>query len=261
MHKCTHSAYDNICKVKILILVMKAPYAPWDQLFENCAERTWAQTKQLDCNLKILKYCGNPLPRIVRRAILFIQSRSKLKFLWYRQRVLFPKAQLKQDTITVEIYDTWNSMFKKFLGALAWILKNEEFDYLVRINSTAYINLDNLRTFLETKVDYAGPSNGKKFASGWAIILSRNAVERMVEYVKVNRFMPVRSDDHIVSEVMKKNNMEITFFPATNYGEGILVNKKSLEKFVMIRVKNVTPSRPVLDSRAFARIHYALASG
>lgn len=237
---------------------MKAPYPPWSQLFENCAEKTWAKTEILDGNTEILKYSGKALPKILVRVILFIQSRSRLRSIWFHRNFMIPRARIQGDTIIVDLYDTWKSMFKKFIGALAWILENKEFDYLVRINSTAYINIEELRKFLDTGVDYAGPSNGKKFASGWAIVLSRNAAKQIVEYENTSNFMVIENDDKMIGDLMKKTDTKIRFFSAIDYHENLLWNKKRLESFVMIRIKHDSTNRNFFDADAFTKLHLAL---
>lgn len=243
--------------MQIIFLVMKAPYKPWDDLFEHCAGRTWASNCSSDQSMQILKYCGKPLPSLTRELILYVQSRKYSRLFWSRRRISIPKAEIDKDTIEIKVYDTWKSMFTKFIGALNWVLENENFDYIVRINSTAYVNVDNLRKFLSGGVDYAGPSNGKKFASGWGIILSKYAAKELISYVKVGGKLSAANDDRLIGDIMKKKQIDLTLFRAADYEKEFVNKQLRLDEIVMLRVKNKSSNRIRLDSEAFEAIYKA----
>lgn len=248
-------------RVKIVFLVMEAPYKPWDQLFELCAGRTWVNDCSSNQSIKIIKYFGKPLPNLTRKAILYLQSRRHLRLIWRRRKMEIRRAQIYEDTILVNVYDTWNTMFTKFISALNWILVNEEVDYVIRINSTAYVNINKLYEFLSLGVDYAGPSNGKKFASGWGIILSKYAARELLSYVHNGESLPAANDDRLIGEIMKRKQIQLTLFRAADYEKGFFNEKLGLEDFVMLRVKNNTNNRIRLDSEAFETIYNTQHSG
>ena len=93
-----------------------------------------------------------------------------------------------------------------FLGGIITF----EFDFIIRGNSSLYIDPKLLQEFLESnldKVDYAGPIMGeKKFVAGWCIILSRRAAHIVVhDFRKSDSYY---FDDEAIGLILARNCIE-----------------------------------------------------
>lgn len=111
----------------------------------------------------------------------------------FRETVLLKAAETNfdVDAIFTPVPQGWSFIGLKTLEALKFVLKNFEFDYLFRTNTSSYVDarllvqqLANLPKF-GVYAGYVGTVFGqKKFASGAGILLSRDVVERVCDNEK-----------------------------------------------------------------------------
>lgn len=95
--------------------------------------------------------------------------------------------------LRVSTSDNYIFMATRTLAAFQWALENSEFEFLVRTNSTTFIHGENLLRYLQSvegAVHYSGKIQtyfGLDYASGSGVILSRAAVNAIVDSVNLWR--------------------------------------------------------------------------
>ena len=115
-------------------------------------------------------------------------------------------AKALGESLIVEQNENWSNLVSKTLKAIEYALENSDFEYLIRINSTAYCDLNKIAEHLQKLdyPDYAGPLLRKKnFISGWAIILSRDACKLLVEAKKQTCLF----DDEFIGDFLKTKDI------------------------------------------------------
>lgn len=160
---------------------------PWASL-EVAQRETWIATS--DPRIQTVWVQGTA--RSLTRSVL-LASRKLLIFGWSRaifDRLLgtitfhLPVSQHNQ-LIRVRAPEYWVGTSAKMHAALRYVSKTSDFDYLVRTNSSTYLDIAGMMAFLEAAPRsryYAGSRNGEaRHARGTCIILSRDIVDRMSE--------------------------------------------------------------------------------
>ena len=152
--------------MKILILVLSSNTYP-SKRNKSIQKKTWA--KNLPKNIKVV----------------FYSSGTETKF--------------NEGELVVEASSSSYDIGYKNFKAFEWVLKNFEFDYLYRTNTSSFLNLSNLEKHIQkiqnTKSDllYNGKilnltksdSNKKiKFISGSGILFSRKSIELLTKHQK-----------------------------------------------------------------------------
>jgi hypothetical protein len=111
--------------------------------------------------------------------------------------------------VITQIPEDWSLIGLKTIIAFRHVLENYEFDYLFRTNTSSYVDVPKLKSFLEGKPAknlYAGVI-GKvfgnlEFASGAGILLSRDVVERICE--KENDWKHGLVDDVAIGDLVSR---------------------------------------------------------
>ena len=147
-------------KKKVLILVVSSDTYP-SRRNKRILEKTWIK---------------NPLSN---QQIFFYQADNFTGF-------------GKEKMISLKVGKSTREMSEKNLLAFDFALQNLEFDYLVRTNTTSYINLKKLNEFIENKFQnndlvYAGKimktkdaeNNSINFVSGACIIFSKETIKKI----------------------------------------------------------------------------------
>ena len=182
--------------MKLVFLVLTAPYRPWATLFDECAAKTWACS---DRNLRVFVYQGKGKIRFLSALWNWIIFRKNFKFLWRRRFKQIPKSRLVDGyRIEIQKWDTWDAMYVKFLAAAKYLIENEEFDYLIRVNTTAFINIKSLELALASEIDYGGPISKKSFVNGWAIVMSKKFVRSLCDEPIQNLDTRKKNDDELI---------------------------------------------------------------
>jgi hypothetical protein len=138
----------------------------------------------------------------VQKKLFFEQSADKDLTFWYRGAN--PKDlnkeiyKLEKNDLVINTDDSTLNMGLKTLLAFEWLLKNRDFDYVVRPTPSSYVNFKNLNRFIiENLLDedfvYCGKiqttndknSNKIEFVSGSTFILNKNSVIKIVENKKM----------------------------------------------------------------------------
>jgi hypothetical protein len=191
-------------------------FGPWAQYYTEGVEKTWATNiKKQDF---YFRYVGK-IPKIesINRLLnKFLNSRYKSigwKFNLVKHPPLVVQAQfIDTSKVQVDVRELWSNITVKTISAIDFAIKNFEFDFIIRGNSSLYLDTKNLEQFLVASantLDYAGPVIGsKKFVSGWCIILSRRAAQILVEnFQKEDSLL---FDDEAIGAILRRNGVEIT---------------------------------------------------
>lgn len=175
-------------KKKVLIVVLALDAEPWRSIEELGQRGTWAGA---DANIPILWLHGlnrgpaRALVRVVSKILTKARARVPLgkfrhavgKWAAGRGTVINGRQLL---TRVPETYITTNA---KTVAAFRHLLLTEDFDYILRTNSSTYVNLHKLEEFVQTIPDtgyYGGTlwrSHGIEYATGTSILLSRDLVD------------------------------------------------------------------------------------
>jgi len=99
----------------------------------------------------------------------------------------------------------------KTVAAMEYLLKNEEFDYLLRSNLSSFFNADSLLAFLDDKPRtnaMFGKCMFDRFLSGSGYVMTRDVVEKFVHWDCSDEVNPMRMyDDEIVGVFMLQNGI------------------------------------------------------
>ncbi|MDP2013503.1 MAG: hypothetical protein Q8L05_04690 [Actinomycetota bacterium] len=186
---------------RVLILVMATSREPWAQ-FQRVQLETWGTA--LPANVSVLRYfkTGPTHPWATRtsswREALRFGRRGRIQR--FADHAFNRRARRMRVTATLDArgdlevpvpdFIHWNGVAT--IAALKWVLANGEYDFILRVNSSAYVNTPALLQFIATQdasADvYAGSIEsgqlfwGTDFANGAAVLLSRNLAMRIVDH-------------------------------------------------------------------------------
>ncbi|MCP4456863.1 MAG: hypothetical protein GY816_02370, partial [Cytophagales bacterium] len=163
-----------------IIILSQMTKDPSYQEIQNFSLRTWMNHN--NPNVKIINYYGA------------FDCNGNI-FQEFNKEIRKGQAEfINENTLVIGTYDKLNNSYfdprgEKFIIALEYCLKNLEFDFIFRISSTNYIDIQKLSKHLDSlprqKV-YNGCRNmydhKYKFVSGFHCIMSRDVVEKLVEY-------------------------------------------------------------------------------
>lgn len=146
-------------------------------------------------------------------------------------------------------------MFEKFIDiAKSGLL--DEYDFVIRVNSSTFINIDKVREELSTKSDqvYMGFFYPNwQFVSGACTIFSRDILKRLVEFG--SDLKTQREDDVVIGEIMNRLSVPKTFLDRYCFESHIqdthitIPNDEEIEKALtlpQIRIRN-NSNRELID--------------
>jgi hypothetical protein len=162
----------------------------------------------------------------------------------FRESNSIPSAWLiDKSKLEVDLSENWSQITNKTVGAMNFCLENFEFDFLVRANSSCLLDTRLLKDSIsrnETPYAYAGPmQRGKKFVSGWCIILSRESVEKLVQ--NFEKSDSILFDDEAIGKILARTNVFPTPFPYYEIkalADYLTVPSKQLTGMRFFRMKN-----------------------
>jgi hypothetical protein len=174
------------------------------------------------------------------------------------------RCSSKNEVLTVHVSEYWHNITIKTLAAMNYSSNKIDFDYLVRANSTCYINTTRLNEILSahhSRILYAGPQqNGKNFISGWGIIMSKEAVNLLLslEYKNYLKFF----DDEAIGKMFHDQGVSlfpIKFLEIKSQRELDSYSTAVLKSFPLIRVK-VYEGSSRIDFKIMSQLHERLTS-
>lgn len=177
---------------RILILVLSADFAPFKKMIET-SQSTW-DSENIEGIESIYYCCGS-------------HDRNTNKIIY------------------LPIKDHYTSMGEKTLQALEWTLKHKSFDYIVRVNSSCYVDKKRLFGYVQQLPDNnllagveADSQNGFRYLwGGMQWIASKDVIEKICE--NRNSWNHKYMEDESISLLAKE--LSIPFYP----GKGCSINK------------------------------------
>lgn len=169
---------------KVLILAIGCQLKPWDKMIQSSLD-TWDSIEVE--GVETIFYCGEPLKENTGKIIYF------------------------------PIKESYSTMGEKMIQAFKWALKNKEFDYIARVNSSCYVDKKELIQHIQTLPDkelFQGlivPESGKNQAWCWGggqYIISKDVIQNIVD----NRFYWNHElmEDVALSDIATRLNIPFT---------------------------------------------------
>lgn len=139
---------------KVLILVVSSQKPPYDVMMQTALD-TW-DSFEVE-GVETIYYCGAPIKENTNKIIYF------------------------------PIREEYANMGHKMLEAFQWAVKNKEFDYIARVNSSCYVDKKQLIKYIQTlEADnvFAGlevKDDPKWMLGGGQFVLSRDLIYKVLE--------------------------------------------------------------------------------
>jgi hypothetical protein len=236
-------------------------------MYQEGALKTWCDPNesQVECR----RFMGNDprwlsLTRVLNRLLTSRFLSDHWEKFQSSQNLNEISVRESKDVIKVDLSELWTNITLKSLVALRFSLKNYEFDYLLRVNSTCYVNIRLLRTFLKDNdqaVDYCGPvAKGKDFVSGWGIVLSRRATELLVSSFSKGDL--AFFDDEAIGRILRRVNVlpqEFPFIEINSQNDLNHITKETIRHIPFFRMK-VINGKERIDHRIMRLLHNRVKS-
>lgn len=221
------------------VLALNNKIGPWGELLEKGPESTWLESLPKGQYLKYSSSDFSVFDLVVNKT-----CETKVAHLFRRnKRIYLEKIEIEEKpncSLIVNTHENWLNHTLKTLKAIEYVQLHKRFDYLIRINSTAYIDLNKLKVILEKAnyPDYAGPMQEKKtFVSGWAVILSNRAVNCILKAgIQTALF-----DDEYIGNIMKESGIKPQKIEFREISDAYQLKEASLlndENISLIRFKS-----------------------
>tara|TARA_A100001011_G_scaffold350314_1_gene389527 strand:- start:739 stop:1488 length:750 start_codon:yes stop_codon:yes gene_type:complete len=159
------------------------------------------------------------------------------------------KPQIKKRNLYLPVSTKRDAMGRKTIEAFKYIKENYDFDYILRTNTSSYIDYECLKNTIETieTPNYCGAVigqlNNSSFISGAAYILEKSVVDIVIENEDTWDHSVV--DDIAISKLLQKNNItfsnlernDVTLFPtATSLNYSLFHTRCRLDTFKISRI-------------------------
>ena len=172
--------------MRVLIVVLSLDRAPWRDL-EEAQRATWASCPHPGVDVIYVRGVTRGLPRALflagRKLAERMGARKRYDLIAGRISVRKP-VRIRNEVVHTRTPEYWIGTSAKMHAGLKSIVDAYQFDYLVRTNSSTYLDvprlIDHLRHSPKEKF-YSGADQGVAHAQGTCIILSRDAARSVAE--------------------------------------------------------------------------------
>jgi hypothetical protein len=205
-------------------------------LFRDCIEATWGGGVAQG---SFFVYEGRQLPSAIATVWNRLIFTKRGKVFWRRRINVIPVAKYKTDSrIEVPVWDTWDNLTVKFLSAARLLLETNDFDYLIRVNTTTFVNLDKIEDLLSSGSEYIGFEPKKEFATGWAIVMSRNLVHSLCNSKNFPLDVQRKNDDRLIGDLASHHGYSLSIKPSVTIDSKSQLESKVDNSFPFIRIKS-----------------------
>ena len=242
--------------MEFAVIALSNSSGPWSELLKNGPEMTWLRTSS---NLTFYSRYFSSRTNFMDNIINTIYNSRISANLWHSKKLDLSKIKTirKNSSLIVEQNENWPNLVSKTLKAIEYALENSDFEYLIRINSTAYCDLNKIAEHLQKLdyPDYAGPLLKKKnFISGWAIILSRDACNLLVEAKKQTCLF----DDEFIGDFLKIKDIlpvSVPFLEISSFGALSNLRESDYSTYPLIRFKSTGDNNERSDALIMQKFH------
>ena len=185
--------------------MLTAPYSPWKELSVG-AKETWLKKIDYESHY-FFQYMGEQLPFKSNYLVNGLLRSTKFKYFWSKNHTVEENVELvTSNTIKVDVPERWDTMLTKFLSSVSYINSVIDYDYLIKINTTTWINLDKLQLYLEAKKPLCAGviEKNKTFPAGWASVFSRALLENMLNSILRFPLNESGYDDELVGQILER---------------------------------------------------------
>ena len=142
---------------KVLILVLSADFPPYDKMIQT-SKATWDSIEVEGCKTHF--YC-----------------------------CASDSIDHKEGVVYLDVRNGFYEMGYKNIAMFEWILKNEDFDYVARVNASCYVDKKNLMEYVQdlpAENVFAGIVVKEQYSQEWCwggmqFIISRDVIQLMVD--------------------------------------------------------------------------------
>ena len=242
--------------MQFAILALNNLDGPWSNLLSDGPGNTWLRDVKTKTDYwSYYSKRKNSIDFIINR--LF--SSRIANSIWKNRNIKLDEMEvtLENSALVIDIHENWLNLVNKTLKAIEYALKNSDFEYLIRINSTAYCDLNKISEHLQklNRPNYAGPLlNKKSFISGWAIILSRDACQLLVEARKQTCLF----DDEFIGKFLKTKDIlpsSIPFLEINSFEDLNNLKESDYSTFPLIRFKSTGDHNKRFDDLIMQKFH------
>lgn len=175
-------------RLRVLVVILSLDREPWRTL-EAAQRDTWAGPHVVHAIAEVdivhLRGISRGGARAAflgaRRAAECLGLRHSFDVTAGRWAIRFP-ATIKNGILKTRTFEYWIGTSVKTHSGLRYLAAHEDFNYLVRTNSSTYLDIPTLLRHLDQAPRenyYAGADQGEAHAQGTLIILSRDLVMRL----------------------------------------------------------------------------------
>ena len=244
--------------MKICFLVLSADYQPWNNLYQDCGKVTWANVNMKGIEFDVFEYRGKALNPVIAKVLNRLLDSKFKPLVWKKKVKKLSKVRLdsEKNMLRCSAVETWDRLLLKTLSAMRYILNEKQYDYVIRINSTTYVNLESPKKVLEEKPDYAGCPSIKAFAPGWAIVLSRKSAEILTQQSNFPLLVGLRNDDDAIGQLLGRVGHVSRELKCAEVNEMSLSREEvaNVRQSVFIRIKSKS-DRERNDPAVFQFVH------
>lgn len=219
---------------RVLILVLSVDREPWRSIERDGQRSTWAAPSGLDPDAPVLFYRGRSsgLERFVVAAVLRalrVAGAERSDSVAQALRTLFLRrlgrgwsqrpATTVGDVVHTAVPETYGTVTPKTVAAFAHVLATEEFDFLLRTNTSTYIDRRRLLDLADGLPrrqywgGFIGTSSGTSYTSGAGTLLSRDLVVESL----LDAWDWALLDDVALGRVLRKRGHEPQPLPRPEY--------------------------------------------
>lgn len=256
---------------KIVLVISMRKVDPWMTMYQLGQNPSFVDYARKQ-SIKVLVNCSIEPPKIIetydclRESLRFRPLLGKLQGytdkLWLRfLKKNYPKWRLENDELWVDSYSSYFLFNNRNKALFDWFLGSTEADYLVRVNSSSYINVPVLIKALDknrSKESWIGGHIMEgKFVSGSTIIFNRRAVDSLVQGWRGLEFNVI--EDVALSKLAKKMEINLIHYPMIEVSSAREVNKLErgdLLTTIQFRCKGT--NRPWQEIEAMTELHKRL---
>lgn len=232
--------------MRIHVVFLGNSFGPWSKLYQEGALKTWCNpaTSRIESNI----YIGNR-PTVVtwnmfiNRLLVSRLFRNRWKIFVSSRTVSQIKIRDKDSLIILDLPELWCNITLKTIASLKYVRDKHNFDFIIRANASCYVNIKSLTNYLGKLKDsliYAGPvMDGKKFVSGWGIVMSKPALDKLLSSFNFTDFELF--DDEAIGRIMKRNRVrpiKLSYLELNSAKQIDLLTEEQLMTTVFFRMKS-----------------------